>query len=102
MNKEVKYVGPGGVCCPCYALMGKRNDTYRQVTVGSSEQCRACTLRYVCGGYCRAWGPTDNHNGSLAGCTALYKRARSLLVSSLEALDVSVARWQVADLPLPK
>ena len=66
------YVGPDGGCYPCYALMGERhrlgnaldeglatvlarNNVYRRVTVDSNLKCRTCALRYVCGGFCRAW-----------------------------------------------
>jgi uncharacterized protein len=108
------YVGPDGACYPCYALMGEchylgnaledglwavleRNDAYRRVTVDSNEMCRTCTLRYVCGGFCRAWGASDNPDGRPVDCTALHERAKGLVLDALEALDVSVERWQVAD-----
>src|SRR5450830_797321 len=36
-----------------------------------------------------------------ADCRALHARARSLLVSALDYLDIDPARWLAADLPLP-
>jgi uncharacterized protein len=112
------YVGPDGTCYPCYALMARRhslgnavqdglmrvlaaNDAYRQVTVDSNRGCRACTLRYLCGGYCRAWGEGDDPNAPSPNCEALYARAERLLRSALEVLEVSAARWRSAGLPEP-
>jgi uncharacterized protein len=112
------YIGPGGECFPCYALTGARhalgnalddglaavlarNAAYRRVTVDSNRQCRACALRYVCGGFCRAWGVSDDPNAPAADCSALHQRARGLLVSATETLDVSVERWLAAGLPFP-
>jgi len=110
------YVGPGGACYPCYALMGRdhylgnvledglptvleRNNAYRDVTVDSNEKCRACALRYVCGGFCRAWGVGDDANGPPVDCSALYQRAMGLVLDALEALSVSDEDWMAAGLP---
>ena len=113
------YVGPDGACYPCYALTGAghylgnvlddglaaviaRNDAYRLVTVDSNRRCRACTLRYMCGGFCRAWGSSGDPDSPPTDCTALHERARGLLQGALEALDVRVERWLAAGLPLPE
>jgi uncharacterized protein len=112
------YVGPGGECYPCYALTGARhhlgnalegglaavlarNDACRRVTVDSNEQCRDCALRYLCGGFCRAWGSSDDPDAPPTDCAALHQRARGLLLSALESLEVSVERWLTAGLPCP-
>jgi len=111
------YVGPEGTCYPCYALMGERhrlgnaleeglaavlarNAVYRQVTVDSNQRCRTCALRYVCGGFCRAWGVSEDPNGPPVACTSLNERARALLLNALEVLDVTVEQWIAAGLPL--
>jgi radical SAM protein with 4Fe4S-binding SPASM domain len=111
------YIGPSGECYPCYALVSarhdlgnalksglaavlKRNDAYRRVTVDSNRHCRHCALRYVCRGFCRAWSSSDDPDAPPAECTALYARARNLLLSAMESLDVSVERWMAAGLPL--
>jgi radical SAM protein with 4Fe4S-binding SPASM domain len=111
------YVGPGGACYPCYALMGPRhalgnaldeglaavlarNDAYRRVTVDSNRRCRACALRYLCGGFCRAWSGADDPDAPLPDCAALRERARGLLLSALETLEASADQWLAAELPL--
>jgi uncharacterized protein len=110
------YVGPEGECYPCYALMGRdhylgnvledglpavleRNNAYRDVTVDSNEKCRACALRYVCGGFCRAWRIGDAADGPPVDCSALYQRAMGLVLDALEALSVSDEDWMAAGLP---
>jgi len=113
------YVGSGGECYPCYALMGARhhlgnvlddglaavlarNNACRRVTVDSNRQCRRCALRYLCGGFCRAWGSSDDPDAPPTNCTALHQRARGLLLSALESLDVNTERWLAAGLPWPE
>ncbi len=103
------YIAPDGDCFPCYALMGerhrlgnaldggltealKRNDAYRAVTVDSNQQCRSCALRYLCGGFCRAWGVSDDPDAPPGDCAGLYERARKLLLDALNALGVSQER----------
>jgi uncharacterized protein len=112
------YVAPHGICTPCYALMGarhrlgnaldeglaavlERNDAYRQVTVDSNRKCRACALRYVCGGFCRAWSGDDDPDAPLRDCRALYAAAYARLLSTLDVLNVGVERWEAAGLSLP-
>ncbi len=112
------YVGPGGECYPCYAVMEERhalgnvfhdglgpvlerNDAYRRVTVETNRQCRHCGLRYICGGFCRAWGATDDPDGPPVDCSALQERANRLLAGALGALEVSSERWRAAGLPVP-
>ena len=110
------YIGPRGECYPCYALMEskhrlgnaledgleavlKRNDPYRQITVDSNTQCQVCTLRYLCGGFCRTWSSNGNPNAALRDCTPLQLRAYDSLLGALETLDVPLERWQAAGLP---
>ena len=109
------YIGPRGECYPCYALLGgknflgnalgdglaaalNKNERYRQATVDSNAKCRLCLLRYLCGGYCRAWS-MDGPDAPPQDCTALQERARSLLVCALETLDVEMEEWIAAGLP---
>jgi uncharacterized protein len=77
----------------------ERNDAYRCATVDSNRQCRRCALRYLCGGFCRAWSSGDDPNAPPTDCTALHERAHSLLSNALEALDVDVRHWLAAGLP---
>jgi uncharacterized protein len=112
------YIGPEGECYPCYAVLGdqhalgnvlrdglgpvlERNDRYRGATVDTNQQCRDCALRYLCGGFCRAWGATDDPNGPPTDCSVLRERARRMLAGALEALGVSLERWSAAELPMP-
>jgi len=113
------YIGPRGECYPCYALIGtshslgnalenglanvlKQNDRYRLATVDSNEQCQTCSLRYLCGGFCRAWSVNGDPNASPSDCSALRARAIEILLGALETLDVPTGQWQVAGLPLPE
>jgi uncharacterized protein len=110
------YVGPGGECYPCYGLVGirhylgnalddgleavlERNGAYRRVTVDSNRRCRRCALRYLCGGFCRAWGNGEDPDAPPVDCTALYDRARDLLLRALESLEVRAEHWLAAGLP---
>jgi len=112
------YVGPDGVCYPCYALMGarhqlgnafedglvavlERNDAYRRVTVDSNMKCRECALRYLCGGFCRAWSRDDDPEAPPPDCSALYTRANTKLLSALDVLNVQTESWEAVGLPLP-
>ena len=112
------YIGPDGGCYPCYALMGarhvlgnaldeglevvlERNDAYRRVTVDSNMKCRECGLRYVCGGYCRAWGSEDDPDAPPSDCSALYARAHTKMLSALDVLNIWTESWEAAGLPLP-
>ena len=111
------YVGPEGDCFPCYTLMESRhrlgnaleeglppvlarNDAYRQVTVDSNVRCRVCALRYLCGGFCRAWGQGDDPDGPPSDCSALYARAHQILASALEVLNIEMENWKAAGLSL--
>jgi uncharacterized protein len=111
------YIAPDGVCYPCYALMGtshilgnafdglatvlERNSVYRRVTVDSNQQCRQCDLRYLCGGFCRAWSYIPDPDGPPTECVALYAQARGQLLSALHTLGIDIAQWQAAGLPFP-
>jgi uncharacterized protein len=111
------YVDPEGECFPCYALMSEghylgnalhyslstileRNDAYRCITVNSNRQCRFCALRYLCGGFCRAWGVTADPDDPPIDCTALYQRAQSMLRGALEALGASADSFSTLSKPL--
>lgn len=113
------YIAPNGECYPCYALMASRyylgnaaiedlksilvrNDAYRQVTVDNNCKCSTCVLRYLCGGFCRAWSKSENPNEAAFDCSSLYKRAERLLYTALEVLEVSKEKWQAAELPWPE
>ena len=110
------YVGPDGACYPCYALSTSRhylgnavdeglrqvltrNDAYREVTVNSNAQCRTCALRYLCGGYCRAWSQSNDPDSPPPDCSALYQRAQEILRMALETLEVKKESWLKAGLP---
>lgn len=112
------YIDPHGECYPCYALMSAQhhlgnvldsgvaaalelNNAYRRVTVDSNQQCRECALRYLCGGFCRAWGQSNDPNAPSVDCASLYERARDILLGALEALGVEIVQWLAAELPLP-
>jgi uncharacterized protein len=114
------YIGPRGECFPCHALMKtghhignvfehglatllthRRFQAYKQVTVDSNRHCRQCEVRYLCGGFCRIWGSNDDPNAPPADCTPLHRRARNILLSALDVLDVNVERWVEAGLPVP-
>jgi uncharacterized protein len=110
------YIAPGGESYPCYALMGaghnlgnafngglagvlERNNVYRRVTVDSNRKCGRCDLRYLCGGFCRAW--SSSPDAPPTDCAALYEQARGTLLSALDVLDVSIEQWQAIGSPLP-
>ena len=110
------YIDPRGECFPCYAVMGRehrlgnaledglpavlaKNNAYRKVTVDSNEQCCTCALRYLCGGFCRAWS-TDGPNAAPRDCVSLQERAHSLLVGAMETLEIEMEQWMAAGLPL--
>jgi len=112
------YVAPDGACSPCYALTGPRhdlgnalrdsldavllrNDAYRGVTVDSNARCGHCSLRYLCGGTCRAWSVGGDPDAGPGDCAALHAAERERLAAALDALRISEARWQAAGLPLP-
>jgi uncharacterized protein len=76
----------------------QKNDHYRNATVDSNAKCRQCALRYLCGGFCRAWS-TDGPDAPPQDCKALQMRARSLLAGALEALEIEMEEWLMAGLP---
>ena len=110
------YIDPYGECFPCYAVMGRehrlgnaleeglpavlaKNNAYRKVTVDSNEQCRTCALRYLCGGFCRAWS-TDGPNTAPRDCTNLQARASEILSGAMETLEITKEQWEAAKLPI--
>lgn len=111
------YVGPGGDCYPCYAMMGarhrlgnaleeglaevlERNNSYRRYTVDSNVKCRKCALRYLCGGFCRAWGSKDDPDAPISDCWTLSIKAHTRLLSALNVLNIQEEIWEAAGLPL--
>ncbi len=120
------YVEPDGAAYPCYAWHGAAwklgnildeggldgvmaNEAFArlgQATVDSNRACRECALRYLCGGACRAWNrlpaaaQTDLDAPPL-DCARLHERARGMLLSALEFLEVPPERWLAAGLPIP-
>ena len=119
------YVEPDGSTYPCYAvcsppwLLGNVNhpdglrlllDSERFAelaghTVDTNHTCRHCPLRYLCGGVCRAWNPAVTTSADLdtppVNCRPLHARARTLLTTALDTLNISQTQWQAAGLPLP-
>lgn len=81
------YVEPDGSAFPCYAykeekwLLGNlenpgslsalvRDGRFRSLaahTVDSNQGCRECSLRYLCGGACRAWSRDAVEDGGCGG-----------------------------------
>lgn len=112
------YIAPDGQCYPCYALTGAQytlgnaledglidvlcqNNHYRRVTVDNNQKCSKCELRYLCGGFCRAWSVDGDPNAAPVECEALQKRAYEMLIAALETLNISTEQWQASGLPLP-
>ena len=125
------YVGPGGEAYPCYALVNNTfalgnvfdNDGLPGVidsknfqvlsthTVDTNDKCKQCTLRYLCGGFCRVWcnDSTNEYRYSFNAtldcspidCHAYHAQARLLLVRALKILGITLERWIEAGLPLP-
>jgi uncharacterized protein len=119
------YVEPEGGTFPCYAWHGAQwslgnviqnglagvlasatfQDLHRH-TVNSNHQCRRCTLRYLCGGACRAWNRQPSTaqidlDAPPVDCSRLFSRAQLLLTCAMVHLGVSPAQWQAAGLTVP-
>ena len=111
------YIGTRGKCYPCYALIKpqyylgnalreslsqilRKNDVFRKITVDSNEKCHICGLRYLCGGYCRAWGDMEDPNTSFTDCSVMYQHSEQILCTALETLKIDSKSWQEAGLPL--
>jgi uncharacterized protein len=118
------YVEPDLRAYPCYAWCGEErllgsvggeaglagvldSEAFRDLghhTVETNRACRGCSLRYLCGGSCRAWSrgaQGSDIDAPPVDCTALHARARSLLVSALDCLGVERSAWLDAGLPIP-
>ncbi len=110
------FIGPDGSAYPCHALMLPRhylgnavkeglahilisNGAYRAVTVDSNGKCNTCALRYLCGGFCRAWGDREIPDAPPCDCKALYKRAEDILRAALEVMGITAEKWEYAGLP---
>ncbi len=119
------YIEPDGGAYPCYAWHGEAwrlgdvtgpgglvqvlgSDAFGRLgraTVDSNRACRACALRYLCGGACRAWNRlADDAQTDLDAppldCSRLRSRAQGVLLSALDYLEVPRERWLEAGLPL--
>jgi uncharacterized protein len=119
------YVEPDGSAYPCYAWHGEAwrlgsiadpgglaaivasegFQDLRTHTVDRNPRCKACPLRYLCGGACRAWSrQPGTEQGDLDAppveCAPLRRRAGQLLASALAHLGVFEARWVEVGLPL--
>lgn len=114
------YVEPDGVAYPCYAWHGEKwrlgfvnaekglagvilasaFQKLRTHTVNSNHACRDCSLRYLCGGACRAWNQNSvvdrtDMDAPPQDCSRLKARARSLLVSAMDRLGITQSQWRV-------
>jgi uncharacterized protein len=121
------YIEPDGVAYPCYAWHGERwslgsifqeaglplvteSPRFRSLnahTVDANQRCRACELRYLCGGACRAWNRypeqlQHNLDAPPLDCSALHHRAQSILLSALQLLGIPASLWKENGLPLPE
>jgi uncharacterized protein len=120
------YVEPDGAAYPCYAwhppsaLLGHVNrnggltemvnspgfQQLRHHTVNDNHRCQGCSLRYLCGGACRAWnqlpqGAQTDLDMAPLNCAPLFQRARAMLLAALEYLEISPEGWKRVGLPLP-
>jgi uncharacterized protein len=112
------YIDPHGHCFPCYALMGnthslgnaledglvevlEKNNRYRKATVDSNVKCHDCVLRYLCGGFCRAWSKNGSPDSAPVDCSALQIKAQERLLGALETLNTTPVDWQKAGLTMP-
>ena len=117
------YVEPDGSAFPCYAWHGGAwrlgsllessleavvsspgFSRLRGYTVNTNRRCRACALRYLCGGACRAWNnvqgvPQDDLDAPPRDCSGLERRAALLLRTALTHLGASQEDWRRAGLP---
>jgi uncharacterized protein len=117
------YVEPDGGAFPCYAWhgpawqLGSLLDSpletivsspgfarLRGHTVDTNRRCRACMLRYLCGGACRAWNnmhgaPQNDLDAGPRDCGGLERRAAQLLRTALTHLGVGEEGWRRAGLP---
>jgi len=101
------YVHPDGRAFPCYAWHGEGlclgsidTDRLQKIikserfidlgrhTVNSNEWCNTCSLRYLCGGACRAWNWKAGLDAKPENCKALMEWAKSLLQAAGEYLNV--------------
>ena len=70
-------------------LQGDRFHDLSRHTVDANPKCRACDLRYLCGGACRAWGGEacqHNLDAPPTECDGLRARAAKLLAAAAEYL----------------
>lgn len=118
------YIKPDGTAYPCYALDKEKfyighintnfglkviieSENFKQLssyTVNTNLRCKSCSLRYLCGGLCKAWSYKNidiNFNDPPQNCKHLFDRANSIFLSTLEALNITEDHWLEADLSLP-
>ncbi|NQT11536.1 MAG: TIGR04083 family peptide-modifying radical SAM enzyme, partial [Planctomycetes bacterium] len=104
------YVEPSGNSFPCYAYhkphsyLGNVIETGLESVlesadfqdlcchnVDSNSKCRACEVRYLCSGACRAWGGAGTQfdlDAPPPDCTGLQRRASGLLDAASQFLGV--------------
>ena len=83
------YIEPDGGAYPCYAWCGReqllgnaadglgailKSPAFRRLSrhdVDTNKKCRSCTVRYLCGGFCKAWaGDKSDLDSGEFDCTA--------------------------------
>lgn len=128
------YIEPDGGAYPCYAWCGREwflgsiqdSDGLKGVldsaafqdlrthNVNSNRLCRRCSLRYLCGGACRAWNRLETvdegiKEAVIAGlddpplnCSVLHDRARSVLKEALSFLGIREDEWLGAGFKIPE
>lgn len=113
------YIEPSGRAYPCYALINEslglgnaseglgeiiKSGAFKSLsrhTVDTNKRCRLCTLRYLCGGACRAWGgpPDYDLDDPPQDCGPLFERAQSILIAALDSLNIPAEKWIALGLP---
>jgi uncharacterized protein len=110
------YVEPDGAAFPCYAYhlhharLGRATgdglravldrEAFRELarhTVDTNPKCRACEVRYLCGGACRAWGGAATQHDLDAlppECVGLKRRAEALLADAERFLELKPQSWE--------
>ncbi len=105
------YVEPSGESFPCYAyqqphaylgnvvelglapvLASNRFGELASHTVDTNRKCRACEVRYLCGGACRAWGGERTQRDLDAPppeCDGLKRRADALLRAASAFIELA-------------
>lgn len=82
-------------------MASEKCSRFRAATVDRNRQCARCALRYLCGGFCRAWSLTSDPDAPPQDCSPLFQNARQALERALDELKVPLERWIAAGLPFP-